>query len=41
MSNKVKDNFLSDCNGTLTHNHLLRKRTLNHLAIFAKWLSVR
>ena len=24
---------LSDCNGTRTHNHLVRKRTLNHLAI--------
>ena len=22
----------SDCNGTRTHNHLVRKRTLNHLA---------
>ena len=22
--------FLSDCNGTRTHNHLVRKRTLNH-----------
>ena len=29
---------LSDCNGTWTHNHLVRKRTLND---FAKWLSVR
>ena len=32
---------LSDCNGTRTHNHLVRKRTLNHLASLAKWLSVR
>ena len=30
---------LSDCNGTRTHNHLVRKRTLNHLAKLAKWLS--
>ena len=30
---------LSDCNKTETHNHLLRKRTLNHLAKLAKWLS--
>ena len=30
---------LSDCNGTRTHNHLLRKRKLNHLAQLAKWLS--
>ena len=35
---------LSDCNGTRTHNHLVHKRTLNHLvklASLAKWLSVR
>ena len=25
-------NYLSDCNGTRTHNHLVCKRTLNHLA---------
>ena len=24
--------ILSDCNGTRTHNHLVRKRTLNDLA---------
>ena len=30
---------LSDCNWTLTQNHLLRKRALNHLAKMAKWLS--
>ena len=30
---------LSDCNGTRTHNFLVRKRTLNHLAKLAKWLS--
>ena len=30
---------LSDCNGTRTHNHLVRKGTLNHLAKLAKWLS--
>ena len=28
-----------DCNGTRTHNYLVRKRTLNHLAKLAKWLS--
>ena len=35
---------LSDCNWTRTHNHLLRKRTLNHLAklaILEIWLSIR
>ena len=26
----------NDCNGTRTHNHLVRKRTLNHLAKLAK-----
>ena len=26
---------LSDCNGTRTHNHLVYKRTLNHLAKLA------
>ena len=34
---------LSDCNWTRTHNHLIRKRTLNHLAklaSLAKWLTV-
>ena len=31
--------FLSDCNGTQTHNHLVRKRTLKHLAKLTKWLS--
>ena len=33
-----------DCNGTRTHNYLVRKRTLNYLAKlanFAEWLSVR
>ena len=27
---------LNDCNGTRTHNHLVRKRTLIHLAKLAK-----
>ena len=31
--------FLSDSNGILTHNYLVRKRTLNHLAKLAKWLN--
>ena len=31
---------LSDCNWSQTHNHLVCKRTLNHLANLAKWLSV-
>ena len=31
-----KGSGLSDCNGTRTHNHLIRKRTLNYLAKLAK-----
>ena len=27
--------YISDCNGTRTHNHLVRKRTLNQLAKLA------
>ena len=30
---------LSDCNWIRTHNHLVRKRKLNHFAKLAKWLS--
>ena len=30
---------LSDCNWIRAHNHLVRKRTLKHLAKLAKWLS--
>ena len=30
---------LSDCNWTRTQNHLVCKRTLNHLAKLTKWLS--
>ena len=30
---------LSDCNWTPTNNHLVHKRTLNHFARVAKWLS--
>ena len=28
--------ILNDCNWTRTHNHLVHKRTLNHLAKLAK-----
>ena len=31
--------ILNDCNETRTHNHLVRKWTLNHLDKLAKWLS--
>ena len=37
--NRRKICSLSDCNGTWTHKHLVCKRTLNHLAKLAKWLS--
>ena len=30
---------LNNSNGIRTHNHLVRKRTLNHLAKLTKWLS--
>ena len=30
---------LSDCNGNRTHNHLVRKRKLNHLAKLGKRLN--
>ena len=30
---------LRDCNGTRCHNHLGRKRTLNHLSKLTEWLS--
>ena len=35
----AKLKFRSDCNWTRTQNHLVLKRTLNHLAKLAKWLS--
>ena len=28
--------FMNDCNWTRTYNHLVRKRTLNHLVKLAK-----
>ena len=40
------DSDIADCNWTLTRNHLVHKRRLNHLAklanvaSLAKWLSV-
>ena len=36
-----RDNIwkLSNCNETRTHNHLVCKRTLNHLAKLTKWLN--
>ena len=34
-ANFPKSNILNDCNGTRTHNHLVCKRTPNHLAKLA------
>ena len=31
--------YVSDSNEIRTHNHLVRKRTLNHLTMLVKWLS--
>ena len=31
-TNRLIDKINHDCNWTRTHNHLVRKRTLNHLA---------
>ena len=36
---KDEEEGLSDSNGIRTHNHLARKRTLNHLTKLTKWLS--
>ena len=37
--NNIINKFLSGCNGTRTRNHLVHKRTLNHLAKLAKLLN--
>ena len=39
VQNKRNICRLSQCNGTPTHNHLLRKGTLNHLSKLTEWLS--
>ena len=39
--NRKQMKHCSDSNKIRTHNHLVRKRTLNHLVSLAKWLSVR
>ena len=33
---RIDLNYKPNCNRTRTHNHLVRKRTLNHLAKLAK-----
>ena len=35
ITKKVCNNIINDCNGIRTHNHLVRKRTLNNLAKLA------
>ena len=35
----IKVEYPSDSNGIQTHNHLVCKRTLSHIAKLAKWLS--
>ena len=35
----IASSLLNGSNGTRTHNHLVRERTLNHLAKLVKWLS--
>ena len=39
-SNFVLKTKLTDCNGTRTQNHLVRKRTLNHLAKLAQMIEL-
>ena len=39
LESLIQQNDFSDCNWTRTHNHLVHKRTLNHLAKLDKWLS--
>ena len=33
--------FDCDCNWTRAHNHLVDKRTLNHLAKLARWVYLK
>ena len=39
LGDAILDAILTDCNGTRTHNHSVRKWTLNYLAKLTKWLS--
>ena len=39
ISHRTMTDSNGDCNRTWTHNHLVRKQTLNYLAKLAKWLS--
>ena len=39
IAEKIEKHSILENNGTQTHKHLVRKRTLNHSAKLAKWLS--
>ena len=39
LEKAFKHNIICDCNDIQTHNHLILKRTLNHFAKLAKWLT--
>ena len=39
LAKTFEHNTICDSNGIQTHNHLVRKRTLNHFAKLAKWLT--
>ena len=39
LAKAFKHNAICDSSGIQTHNHLVRKRTLNHFAKLAKWLT--
>ena len=39
LAKAFKHNTICDSNSIQTHNHLVRKRTLNHFAKLAKWLT--
>ena len=38
--NNYRLESINDCNGTRTHNHLVRTKTLNHLAKLAQWFEL-
>ena len=39
LAKAFKHNTICDSNGIQTHNHLVRKRTLNHFAKLVEWLT--
>ena len=38
LSTTSTTSIISDCNWTQTHNHLVHKQTLNHLANYRAWI---